>query len=352
MHRLAVSGAELARLVREASAPSPASTVRAPTGSTAAPGRRRDPDRRARTRLFEVLIEPFVHTIPRDGRLLIVPHGPLARLSFATLVDSRGRYLVERASVRYAPSLTALRQIRRVSHEPREPARAVVVGEPRLPSALARDGSFAALPGARAEAAAVARILQGRGLAVEVLTGTKASEQAMRERLGATAPGRTAVVHIAAHGAISDAHPMASYVALAGAGTGGDNDGRLTAAEVYGLRLDADLVVLSGCRTADGPVTGDGISGMTRAFFAAGTRSVVASLWDLPDETARRLLPAFYRAWYSTASGDGAEALRQAQLRLLADLRAGRVSVATRFGTLVLAEHPSLWGGLAFIGAR
>ena len=186
---------------------------------------------------------------------------------------------------------------------------------------------------------------------VEVLTGADASEQAVREHLARVAPARVAVVHVAAHGAILDAQPMDSYVALGGAGTSGDNDGRLTAAEVYGLRLDADLVVLSGCRTADGPVTGDGISGLTRAFFAAGTRSVLASLWDLPDETARRLLPAFYRAWYGASAGDGAEALRQAQLRILADLRAGRLSVGTRFGSIVLAEHPSLWGGLAFIGA-
>lgn len=351
MHTIAITGAELTRLVADASAPPVATAVRSPTPARTAP-RRQSADVRARARLFELLVAPFARAVPHDGRLIIVPHGPLARLSFATLVDGRGRYLVERASVQYTPSLTALHQMRQTPRKPVAAARAVVVGEPHLPPALARDARLPPLPGARVEAAAVARILEGQGMLADVLTGVHASEQAIRERLGRERPGRAAVVHLAAHGVISDAQPMASFIALAGAETGQDNDGMLTAAEVYGLHLDADLVVLSACRTADGPVTGDGISGLTRAFFAAGTRSVIASFWDLPDETSQYLLPEFYRAWRTAVTGDKPEALRRAQLRILADLRAGRLSVDTRFGSIALAEHPSLWGGLALIGSR
>ncbi len=350
MHTVAVAGTDITRLVVEASVQPATSAVRSAAGQqdTARGSRPRPGDARARTRLFELLVAPFADALPRDGRLVVVPHGALARLSFATLVDRQGRYLVERASVRYAPSVTVLHQLRQ-TRPPRHdaPARAVVVGDPRVPDALAREANLATIPGARAEASAVARVLEARGMTTDVLTGRGASEEDFRSTLhGAT------VVHVAAHGVISDAHPMTSYLALAGTGADGAHDGRLTAAEVYDLRLDADLVVLSGCRTADGPATGDGISGLTRAFFAAGTRSVVASLWDLPDETARHLLPAFYRAWQGPAAGDKAEALRRAQVQIIQQLRRGRVSVPTRFGPVPLAEHPSLWGGLALIGAR
>jgi CHAT domain-containing protein len=75
---------------------------------------------------------------------------------------------------------------------------------------------------------------------------------------------------------------------------------------------------------------------------------VVASLWDAPDETARRLMSRFYRQF---ARGQaGAEALRAAQLALLADLRAGKVSVSTPAGETVLPPHPALWAGFRVHG--
>ena len=221
-----------------------------------------------------------------------------------------------------------------------------MLGDPQVPAALAREGGLPPLPGARAEARAVAATLERQGMPARVLTGEAASESTLREE----AAGAT-IVHVAAHGVISDAHPMASFLALAGTGGDTGGDGTLTAAEVYRLRLDAELVVLSGCRTADGPVTGDGLSGLTRAFFAAGTRSVLASHWELPDVTAARLLPAFYLAWDRDAQ-DKADALRKAQLLVIDQLRRGRLSVPTRFGPVTVAEHPALWGGLALIGAR
>jgi CHAT domain-containing protein len=148
---------------------------------------------------------------------------------------------------------------------------------------------------------------------------------------------------------VSDDRPMDSFLALANDAPGVDGDGRLTVEEVYGLSLDASLVVLSGCRTASGRVTGDGVVGLSRAFFVAGTPSIVASLWDLPDVAGQRMLPAFYRAW--AQHGDLARALRQAQLALLRDLRAGRVSQDTPAGPIVVPAHPAVWAGLVLMGA-
>ena len=346
LHRIAVDAATLRRLVAEAGAPPALTTVRGTPPTSPARRVTRDAGSGARARLHALLIAPFGEAVARQQRLVVVPHGVLARLSFATLIDRQGRYLVERASVRYAPSLTVLHQLRAPSPRQPRPMRAVVVGDPQVPQGLER-GALAALPGARDEAMAVAKTLGTHGIASEVLTGADASESALR-----ASAAQADIVHVAAHGLISDTHPMTSFLALATSGARDDEDGRLTAGEVHRLRLHAELVVLSGCRTADGPVTGDGLSGLTRAFFAAGARTVLASFWDLPDATAEHLLPAFYRAWQDETAADKAQALRRAQVRLIGQLRRGQISVLTRVGPMAIAEHPALWGGLAVIGAR
>ena len=125
-------------------------------------------------------------------------------------------------------------------------------------------------------------------------------------------------------------------------------DGLLSAEEIYRLNLDADLVVLSACRSAGGRVTGDGIATFARAFIYAGTPSLVASLWDVADEPTNRLLPDFYRSWLAGASK--ARALRAAQLRLLRALRANTVRVQTPAGIVSIPEHPVFWAGFALIG--
>jgi CHAT domain-containing protein len=106
--------------------------------------------------------------------------------------------------------------------------------------------------------------------------------------------------------------------------------------------------VLSACRSAGGRVTGDGISAFARAFIYAGTASLVASQWDVADEPTNRLLPDFYRRWLSGQSK--ARALREAQLRLLRDLRAAKVQIETPVGKALLPEHPVFWAGFALFG--
>jgi CHAT domain-containing protein len=88
--------------------------------------------------------------------------------------------------------------------------------------------------------------------------------------------------------------------------------------------------------------------GLSRAFLGAGVHTLLASVRELPDETAAAILPRFYAAWQR--DGDAAAALRAAQLERLRLLRAGRVSVSTPLGTVPLPEHPSLWAGFVLIG--
>ena len=108
------------------------------------------------------------------------------------------------------------------------------------------------------------------------------------------------------------------------------------------------LVVLSACRTGLGEVSGDGVVGLARAFLYAGTPSVVATLWGCGGRTGRLLMSKLYQSL--RIQTDKARALRRAQVDLLKQLRAGRLSVATSSGSMILREHPVLWSGFILVG--
>ncbi|MFQ5670138.1 MAG: CHAT domain-containing protein [Acidobacteriota bacterium] len=120
------------------------------------------------------------------------------------------------------------------------------------------------------------------------------------------------MLHFATHALLSQGDPMSSALVLS-PGAGGPQDGFLQAREIARLRLDADLVVLSACRTARGNILpGGGVEGLAQAFFQAGARSVVGTLWNVDDAETAAFMGAFYR---HLGMGQGkAEALRRAKL--------------------------------------
>jgi len=317
--------------------PMTATRLRSLTASLGAPGtavRGEDPARV----LYDVLVKPVEPWLPAKtgGRITIVPHGPLFALPFAALRDPQGRYLIERWAPHYATSMSVLDRLE--SRPAGHSAGILVVAEPTLDASLHRHEGLAPLPAARKEAEAVLRRLP---LApATTLTGPEATPAAVRQ-----AAESRSVVHFATHAVVSDTRPLESFLALA---PGDGNDGRLTSAEVYGWRLRADLVVLSACRTARGRVNGDGVIGLSRAFAYAGTPSLIASVWDTPDQTSRELFPTFYAEWQRT--GDRAGALRMAQLDLIRRLRAGEISLSTPAGTVTLRESPGLWAPFVLLG--
>jgi CHAT domain-containing protein len=272
--------------------------------------------------------------------LTIVPHDVLSNLSFAALQDARGRYLLEDFAIHYAPSggLFAFTAAQRRS-EPRAGAM-LMVADPDTVTGSALDAPLPRLPGARLEAAAIAAQLDGRR--VLSLHGADATEAAVRAQAGPRS-----ILHFAAHAVVDDNDPFAAYLAL-GAPAASREDGRLTAQDIYGLDLAADLVVLSACRSANGLVAGDGVATFARAFTYAGAASLIASVWEVADQPSHQLLPAFYSAWFGGATK--AAALRQAQLKVLSDLRGGRVKVTTALGPVVVPEHPVFWAGFVLFG--
>ena len=122
------------------------------------------------------------------------------------------------------------------------------------------------------------------------------------------------MLHFATHGILESA-PWRSALLLAPDSVH-RSDGRLTIPDIYRLRLNGGLVVLSACRSARGAILpGEGVQSLAQAFFHAGANSVVASLWDVADVHTARLMEDFYRR---LAEGEAkADALRGAKLDAL-----------------------------------
>ena len=282
--------------------------------------------------LESYLIAPIARWLPAapGSRLTIVPHGPLFALSFAGLRDASDRYLIERHDLHYVPAIAVLPA---AAPEPRRSTGALLVGDPGRIEGEPGAEALPDLPWARREVDAVRRSF---GPAATILAGDEATEARVRAAIGGHR-----VLHFATHGVISNEPNRPSYLALHPAA--GD-DGRFSAGEIYGSAIDADLVVLSACRTALGPVEGDGVIGFTRAFLSAGARSVVATQWDVSDQVSYEVMRGFYAARARGLSTS--RVLRAAQLTELRRLRAGAVVA----DGVPLPETPRLWAGFILTG--
>jgi len=141
--------------------------------------------------------------------------------------------------------------------------------------------------------------------------------EARKQTLLASDLSRYGILHLATHAFIDEQYPDLSGLVLSQRDRAGRPvDGRLFVHEIYGLKLRADLVTLSGCQTALGrQVRGDGLLGMTRGFFYAGAARVLVSLWAVDDEATSELMGAFYQALLERGEAP-AQALRSAQRHL------------------------------------
>jgi CHAT domain-containing protein/tetratricopeptide (TPR) repeat protein len=298
-------------------------------------------------------IGPRLATDWKGKRLLIVAGGALAYVPFGALPapsDPAARPLLMGHEVVFTPSASVLMALRSETPARAAPLSVAVLadpvfedGDPRVtastgggrsarakatvaaaappPPGLTRamsrfGGPFGRLPFSRFEAQAIGTLVPREAL----LTATDFAATRRLVLEGALS-GRS-IVHFATHGLLDSTHPDLSGLVLSLVDEkGGQVDGFLRMNEIYNLRLDADLVVLSACQTALGrEIRGEGLQGLTRGFMYAGARSVVASLWKVDDESTAELMKRFYRAMLKEKRRP-AEALRQAQLEMARDPR-------------------------------
>ncbi len=251
--------------------------------------------------LYDSLLRPLESLLPGE-KVTVVPHGPLHGLPLHALLDGSCPAL-ERWEILTVPSAALYLTLK---NRPASTATgALLLGVPapgieRIASEI--EAIAKGLPGARVE------------------TGQRASGAV----LSALAP-TLKTLHIATHARFRDDNPLFSGLKLA--------DGWLLARDLYNLKLDAELVTLSACQTAQASVApGEELLGLTRGFLAAGTRRVAASLWPADDEATTALMTHFY-ALLPTMTP--AAALRQAQRTL-----------RKRF------PHPYHWAAFTLAGIR
>ncbi|MBS1825664.1 MAG: CHAT domain-containing protein [Acidobacteria bacterium] len=282
--------------------------------------------------LYRLLIAPVEAQLPATAgaRITVIPHGLLFQLPFAALLDTKGKYLIERWETHYAPSIASLE----TAGTKENGQGYLLLGNPLHPAAPDGAKPLAPLPGSQQELTRVAALLPvGKA---KVLAAKQLRLDPVLEAMASNG-----VLHFATHAVVDQQRPFESYLAL----SEGD---RLAAREIYSQPLHARLVVLSACRSATGEVSADGVLGLTRAFFSAGVSRVIASIWDAADQTSSVLAESFHREYLQ--SGDASSALRKAQLSLLARLRSGKFEVNTPAGPAIVSEHPALWAPFVLQG--
>jgi CHAT domain-containing protein/Flp pilus assembly protein TadD len=299
---------------------------------------------RAGRDLSRLLLAPAERLLG-DRPLLIVADGALQYIPFAALpIPASGAPLATRHDVVSLPSASALAVLRReVRGRHKAPKTLAIFADPvfqatderlthRLGSlgpmklaATTRDArspadrrqgdeerpSFLRLFSSGKEARAIAALVppDQRFLAL----GFEAS----RAKAVGLELSRYRNVHFATHGVLDSRRPELSKLVLSLYDEKGKaQDGFLRLNDIYNLRLDADLVVLSACRTALGQeIRGEGLVGLTRGFMYAGAARVLASLWSVEDRATAELMESFYRGMLRQGLSPAA-ALRRAQLAM------------------------------------
>ncbi len=303
--------------------------------------------------LYESIIKPFEKEI-QGKNLVIVPDGALHYLPFAALLDAEGKFLVESHTISVVPSFTVLKYC--MAKDTGKPKSVLAFGNPDLddakmdlpnaqlevkaiaehflklddkviaeslpklePSMVLRSDPKADLPNAQLEVKNIA----GKFPLTEIYLRKEASET-----LAKNVMANFDIIHFACHGEMAAGDAMESCLRLAPDET---NDGKLTAGEIFEIKLSAQLVVLSGCETGRGDLLGgDEMIGLTRSFLYAGAPCLMVSHWKVDDNATCELMGNFYE---SLATSGRAEALRAAQIK-----------------TMKTKKHPYFWAAFYLVG--
>ena len=354
-------------------------------GGLSADSREEDLYRIIARRLHDLVWQKIEALIKGDGVVFVAPDAGLNLVSFAGLCGSDGRYLIEKKPLHY---LSAGRDILRPNMAYTPTIGCIAFGDPDynasiverasspLPIAanlqagnpfqlrnvrsgceMFRDLVVPRLPETRTEVKAIGRLWgeQNPKESSQVFVAAMASEEAFKR-----VSGGKRVIHLATHGyyiesscvsgtnadeSVGENPLLQSGLLLAGAnlhGKGakeaGAEDGILTALEVSALDLrGTDLVVLSACETGLGKVEqGEGVYGLRRAFQMAGAKTVVSSLWQVPDMESMK----FMKSLYSMNSQTYPELMQKVASQRIAEARLrGRPT------------HPFSWGAFVATGA-
>jgi CHAT domain-containing protein/Tfp pilus assembly protein PilF len=332
--------------------------------------------------LFKILLSPMENEILEGKKLIIVPDGPLYYLPFETLIipprkPEAGQkntqvipYLITKTPISYFHSGAVMASMMKKSGPSTKTEKGqydiVAFGDPIYSSTEksketevdkrgfyeTRGINFERLTYSSQEVKNIAKIFNLAPTSECINLREKANEKRVHD-LDLTNYRR---IHFATHGILADEITWINQPALVLSLLGADEkyDGFFSMEEIYDMDLNADLVVLSACKTGLGEeIRGEGLVGLTHAFIHAGTNSVVVSLWDVNDRSTSMLMERFYQ-YLKTMNKS--EALRQAKL----DLMKGESIASKERGIGGITEgdaevsqtysHPFFWAPFILIG--
>ena len=269
------------------------------------------------TPIHDILLpEEILMKMGSVRHLIVVGNGVIGTVPFAVFPLSDGELVIDRMSVTVAPSLFDIDQMIRPWQPERDYSRALLVGDPVVPTSP--DWDVPRLPGAWEEIELMATRSEGTALLGEAATKAEV----------VNAMGRSSILYFAAHGVSNPREPLTGgFLMLAGPSP---EEAFLTAGEVQRMRLRANLVVLSACQSGLGFNHDGGVIGLARSFQKAGVPRVIMSLWSVSDEATLFLMDRFQLEAKKTFP---AEALRIAML-------AAREKY----------PDPALWAGFTLFG--
>jgi CHAT domain-containing protein/tetratricopeptide (TPR) repeat protein len=319
--------------------------------------------------LYAALFGPIEDLI-KDKQLLVVPSGPLAVLPLQALITEkpagpsygRAAWFTKRSAVTVLPSVGSLQSLRRLAKTSKATTPFLGFGNPLLhgpdgtdrrawekqscqgssnPTQITNRGHQASitktvrsidiemlrgqypLPETADELCAVAQ--SSGAAAASVHLGERFSEMAIKKLSADGSLASARVLHFATHGLLPSETEMLSASKLEPAliltppdKPSDDDDGLLMASEIAQLKLDADWVILSACNTAAGDTNGgEALSGLARAFFYAGARTVLVSHWAVNSQATVELITRAFEQLKSDTNISRAEALRRSMVSLI-----------------------------------
>jgi len=257
--------------------------------------------------LYKKIVEPVIKDIPHEQKIIISPCTELISIPLEFLVTSyhadespysykNKKFLLSDYDISYSPSASAF--LEQQNNNLKNNGKVLLVGDPSINTGskdfAERRGllddqpgiprNFALLPlkYSGEEVSSIGEILN----ASTILLNKNATETNFKENAGLSR-----IIHLSTHSFLYKKQPLIFFSNTYDA----ENDGFLEAGEIVKLKLNSDLVVLSSCNSGLGSIDkSEGILGLTKAFFEAGSKSVVVSLWDVNDKYTSKLMTLFY----------------------------------------------------------
>ena len=289
--------------------------------------------------LYETLLKPIANKIIGKD-LTIIPHDKLSYIPFDALISQMPdtsvmnfrnlSYLIKDYVVNYSYSATLLYdyfdQKKKSSKRMLVFSPEYIAQESRIDPETTNQYFLNPLPGAADEVKAISKYMKS-----EIFVDKNAQENIFKNKAS-----EFDVLHLAMHTIINDSLPMFSKLVFSRPESKSADDGYLNTFEIYNMKLNARLAVLSACETGTGKLQkGEGVMSMARGFIYAGCPAIVMTLWQVEDKSGVKIMEDFY--YYLSKGKRKDVALRLAKLKHLET-------------SDPLTSHPHYWLGYVSIG--